>query len=458
MEILNPREQASLIWFVAIFGWLIWKANAWGALMGLLRSFFKPLLLTVVGLMALWVAASAWVLARLDFWDITNLKTTLIWFVAFALGWMFDVKRWEGDPGDMAKAAAREILGVTTVVTFLAETYTFNIWGELILVPIASFIVLMGTFAQGREGHEVVAKFFGALISIIGLSLLAYAVWRLFGDLRGFATPETGREFAVPALLSLLFIPFMYGVGVWNGYGEVSRRLAFPIKDPEVLASAKRRLLLWFGLDVSLMRRWARTLFKVETGTLADVRRAVLVMKSARRRELLKPHVPPEFGWSPYRAAKFLSGQGLKTGTYDPGYGEWSALSQSRLLTKSSLGDRLSYSISGTDEIATQLVLSFYADRLRKDDEETPDASIKALGDASTALLMKVFGTRIAEVSGDLTECPRRAVLDGVTVELLDDEGTKLVITHPLHRDPDDVIAEAILGKADTASAAVSDH
>ncbi len=457
MEILNPREQASLIWFVAVFGWLVWKAKAWGALMGLFRSFFKPLLLTVVSLMSLWVAASAWVLAHLGLWGITNLKTTLIWFVAFALGWMFDVKRWEGDPGEMAKAAAREVLGVTTVVTFLAETYTLNIWGELILVPMVSFIVLVATFAQGRDGHEAVAKFFGALVSIVGLSLMAYAIWRLFGDLRGFATPATGREFAVPALLSLLFIPFMYGVGVWNVYGEVSGRLTFSIKDPEVLASAKRRLPLWFGLDVSLMRRWARSLFKVETGTLADVRRAVLVMKSARRREILKPHVPHEFGWSPYRASKFLSGQGLEAGTYDPGYGEWSAHSQSRPLTKSSLGDRLSYSISGTDEIATQLVLSFFADRLRKDEEETPDTSIKALADASTALLMKVLGARFAEVSPDLTQGPRRAVLDGVTVELIEDEGTKLVITHPLHRNPDEVTTEAILRDASATSTVVPD-
>ncbi|MDI1281505.1 hypothetical protein [Brevundimonas sp.] len=436
MEILNPRELASLIWFVGVVGLLVWKAKAWGALLGLVRSFCKPIILTVIALMALWVASSIWVLARIDLWDIGNLKTSLIWFLAFALGWMFNVRRWEGDPSEMAKSMVREVLGVTTAVTFLAEFYTFNIWGELILVPVVSFIVLMATFAQGQEGHEIVAKVFGALVSIIGLSLLSYAAWRLFSDLRGFATPETGREFAVPALLSLLFIPFMYGLAVWNGYGEVSRVLYFTIKDPNVLAFAKRRLFLWFGLDVSLLRRWRVSLFRLETRTNADVRRTVLTMKAARRREIRKPHIPHEFGWSPYRAAKFLSKHDLNAGPYNPSYGEWSALAPSHYLTKSPIGDRLTYQVTGTEEIATKLTLTFFSDRLRKDDEDTPPSSIRALADASTALLMAVFDERFADVSRDLSNGARSTELDGVTVELVEDEGTKLIIRHPMYTGP----------------------
>jgi hypothetical protein len=379
---------------------------------------------------------------------LANLKTTLIWFFVFALGWMFNVKRWENDPGENAKAAFREVLAVTTFVTFFVEFYTFNLVGELIFVPFVSFIAIMAAVAQGNEEHRSVARLFNGLLMIIGFSLLGYAGWRLVSDLGGFATQDTGREFAVPGLLSLLFIPFIYAVGVWNMYGQVNRMMDFTVKTPAVADYARRRLFWWFWLDTKLLQRWRFALFKLDTDTFDDVQRSVLVMKGARRRERLKPPVPHEFGWSPHRARKFLAKHDLNAGTYDPSYGEWSALSPTRRLEDRTFIDTLRYQVTGTDEVATQLKLTFLRDSLRPEDEDTPDASIKALSNATTALLMAVFGVRFAEVSRDLTRGTRRAKLDGVTVELVEDEGTQVIIRHPRHLDPDDVIAEKVLRAA----------
>lgn len=448
MEILNPRELASLIWIGAVVGFLVWKAKAWSLLVGLVKSFFKPILLAVVFLMAVWVTISVWFLARFDLWELANLKTTLIWFFVFALGWMFNVKRWENDPSENAKAALREVLTVTTFVTFFVEFYTFNLIGELIFVPFVSFIAIMAAVAQGNEEHRSVAKLFNGLMMIIGFSLLGYAGWRLVSDLGGFATPDTGREFAVPGLLSLLFIPFMYAVGVWNIYGQVNRMMGFTVQTPAAADFARRRLFWWFWLDTKLLQRWRFALFKLDTETVDDVRRSVLILKGARRRERFKPHVPHEFGWSPYRAARFLAKLDLDARTYDPSYGEWSALSPTRRLEDGTFTDTLRYQITGTEEIATQLKLTFIRDRLRPEDEDTPDSSINALSNATTALLMAVFGARFAEVSRDLTRGTCRAELDGVTVELIENEGTQVIIRHPRHLDPDDVIAERVLRAA----------
>jgi hypothetical protein len=437
MEILNSRELASLIWFGIVSGLLIWKARAWGALKGVFRSFFKPVLLRVIATMVAWVAGSVWLLWRLDLWTLGNLKTTIFWFVAFAMGWMLNVKRWEGDPGESVKATLREVLGVTAFVTFFVEFYTFNLLGELIFVPVISFIVLLGTFAQGRKGHELVAKVLGGMTALIGWGLLAYAAWRLFSDLRGFATPENGREFAVPGLLSLLFLPFMYVLGVQNAYGEVSRALSFNLKDEPAFSYAKRRLPLWFGLDVALMRRWRVALFRLRPTTPEEVRRTVLLMKAARRRERFKPQVPLEFGWSPYRAAFLLSAEGLKAGPYNPDYnGGWLAASSRRELSDGVLGDALRYQVEGGEEIATKLTLTFTRDRLRPADEDTPQSSIDALKDAVVVLLVGVFGQHAQQVSQGLMSEAKRTVLDGVVVEFVEDEGTQLVIRHPLHIEP----------------------
>lgn len=435
MEILSSRETAIVIWTTLIFGWLIWKAKAWSLLGGIVRTFCKPIILRSVAMMGAYVALSVWLLATIGLWQLDSLKVTIIWFVMIALGWMFDLKRWEANPNDSARAALKDILSITTFVTFLAEFYTFHLAVELLLVPLVTFIMLISTFAQNRSGHELVAKVFGNLLAIVGCALLGYAVYRLIGDLRGFATVETGREFAVPALLSLLFIPFMYAFNIYAAYDIAFRTMPTRIKKGVAAPYALRRAVLSFGLDVELMRRWKTTLFIRGANTRADVDELIATMKAAKRREKNPPSVAPEEGWSPYAAISWLKDLGLEAPAYNPVYGwEWAASSPYRKLDGSVLGDRLSYHVRGNERAVTKLTLMLDRDRVSK---ETSNASLDTFAEALMALLAGALNEKAARAARGLKNKKRRTKEGFANIALSDSDFTiKLTITHQAHVEP----------------------
>lgn len=434
MDILSTREIALTVWTTLIFGWLFWKAKAWSLLYGLARTFCKPVILRSVAVMGAYVALSTWFLERIDLWEIANLKTTIIWFVTFALGWMFDMKRWEADPNDSVRTTLKEILSVTAFVTFLTEFYTFHLAIELVLAPVITFITLIGTFAQGRAGHELVAKTFGGLLAIFGFSLLGYAAYRLIGDLRGFATAETGREFAVPALLSLLFIPFMYVFNIYAAYDTAFRTLPMRTEKGDG-HYALRRAIVSFGTDVKLMRRWKTALHQLDVITRSDIAALIETMKAAKRREQNPPSVVPEDGWSPHAAIIWLKPLGLAAPAYNPIYGnEWGASSTYRKLDSAVMGDSLAYYVRGNEHAVTKLTLMLNRDRLSK---ETSKASLEAFSEALMALIGHALGEKAARAARGLKNKKHRTKEGFATLVLSDSDFTiKLTITHQAHVEP----------------------
>ncbi|WP_372786000.1 hypothetical protein [Phenylobacterium sp.] len=435
MEVLNTREIATVIWFAILLIWAVWKGNAWPALRGVARSFFKPILLRSIVAMAIYVAGSVWLLERLDLWRLANLKTTLVWFGTFVLGWMFDLKRWESDPDDTVKTTLRKLLSFTVIVTFVTEFYTFPLVAELVLVPVVVFISLMAGVAESKSETALVTRPFRGLLSLLGGVLLFYAAWRLVSDFKGFATASTGREFAVPALLSLLFLPFMYAFNVYSAYMMVAIILPIRLKASGVAGYAMRKAVLSFGLNVKLLRRWKAALFNLGAESREDVRRIVAMMQAAHLRERHPPPIPPEIGWPPQAAATWLSDKGLPTQGYNPQFAEWRANSAYRKLSQDVLGDSLTYTVSGAELAATQLTLTLNLDCQRS--SPTPQASLDAFADATLSLIVSAFGEKAIPALRGLKNRHRRTRQGLATAQLKETEDRlRLTITHRAHVEP----------------------
>lgn len=438
---LNGREIAILIWGVGLLGLVVLKASAWPALFGVFRAFWTPFILLPIGLMALYVEASVWALWRIGLWTTDNLKTTLVWFITFAVAWIFDTKRWEADPNQDAKVTLKEVLSVTVLVTFVTEFYTFNLIGELILVPAVSFIALLAGVAGLQERTRIVAKLFNGVLAVVGFSLLGFAAYRLLGDLRGFATAETGREFAVPGLLSLLFIPFMYVFNVWNAYSGVLRTMSISIKDEKVRRYARRRAFFWFGLNVGLLQRWRALLFRTRVDSIEALRRTVGTMKAARLREWEPPLVAATDGWSPHLAGQFLVSQELTPGPYNPSFGgEWSASSPYREFDSAILPDNLAYYITGTEDAATRLRIKLNVNS--PDDADGQERSRAAFFTASAMLITAAFGPegaslveRLDGTTGEKVEATHASLWFESEPFVRSGYSLMLTVEHNKHRD-----------------------
>lgn len=439
---LNGREQAILIWIAVLALIFLFKREIRTAFAGVVKAFLHPKILKwVFGLLALTVAtAFALHSARLgkeSLWEVANLKTTLVWVLTFAVVTMIDVNRVADEKGSFKKLA-RGAIAPTAWVVFLGTLNTFSVWIELALVPFVVFLGLLLVVAERDEKSAILVKPLQYLAALTALVMMGYSLYEIATDFGDFARAHTLREFVVPIVLTLAFVPFLFVMTVFMAYENafVSLKIRRP-DDKAVHRYALVRSILAFGGNKELLRRFQRDLVLHGEYDRQAVRDIIRRIKRLRKRELHPPAVPPETGWSPYVAGRFLEAEGLATRDYHDSIGDWFGESPTVKFGTGMFTDSLTYSIAGTEMAATRLKL-----RLNANVPGEPEASELKFWETARSLLGKVLDAgeverAIAALKGPKGRYPS---VSGLTVTVgRDDWGDKrfggyerrLTIRHP---------------------------
>lgn len=386
MEI-NSREIAILLWSGGLLLWASWKSkDLRKSLGGVLRAVSHHKILIPCAIAGAYAAACVILLWKFGFWESANLKTTLLWLLTFAFVTMGEVVQSEHGVKKL-KAVVKDTLSATAVVLFIGEFHTFPLWAELLLVPSLVVVGLMLAMAERMPEHTIVLKPLRFIQSAAGLSILGYSLLRIAQDMGGFATVTTGREFAVPILLSLMFLPFLYGLMLYAAYENAAVRLRFSMKDGPLGRYAFWRGLISFRTDIDLFRRFVRDLGLHDVDDQPTVNRMIRDLRNLKQRESNPPAVPWSLGWSPYQAAAFLSAHDLATKDYHRSFGGWWAESPMKRIGGGLFHDHLTYRIFGNEEAATRLKLVLNANL-----PGTPDQSDAAFQLTALALTEKALG------------------------------------------------------------------
>ena len=87
---LNNREIAFLVWAAVFIGYTSRKKTTREAFGGLIRAFLNLKIVGSLVLMAVWIGLCVYALASIEWWNLENLKSTLVWSVTFAFVTMLD--------------------------------------------------------------------------------------------------------------------------------------------------------------------------------------------------------------------------------------------------------------------------------------------------------------------------------------------------------------------------------
>lgn len=356
---LNNREIASLVWFaIAVFAFGLMPQGR-TAMGNVLKAFLQPILLAALAVATLWIGGCVALMAREGFWELANLKTTIVWAATFAFVTMFDVDS-IGKPGFTDKVV-RDTINATAVVVFVAEFATFSLMGELVFVPFLVFLSLLRAVAATKPELAVVRKLLDGLAVLVGVGLLAYSVYRIAQEFSEFAQRSTALEFTVPILLSLLFLPFIFVFGLWVTYERVFSAFIYAVPDPQLRRYAQWRGLLAFGVDLEGLDRWRNALVRIRPATRGDLDVSIIGIRAAQGREKTPSAVAAESGWSPYIAKAFLEAQGLRTNAWqDLGDEEWSCSAPLLDIDDGLMANRLGYYLLGDAIVARRLRLKLY--------------------------------------------------------------------------------------------------
>lgn len=354
---LTNREIATLIWLAIFIAGACAIPTVRQGLGVVFRILFGRPILGVLISAFFYIAVCIFALAGLNLWELENVKTTLFWVFSFAFLSVIDFKRLMEDRM-FFRNVLREILSLTVILVFLADSYTFGLIAELAIIPIAAALALVQAMPAKKLEEQRLRGCVSNLLALLGLGYLARSAYQAYAEWADFATISTARDFAIPILLSLMFLPFLYWLRLRATYEQVFVGLNFAISDKKLLAYARLRSVLAFRQNLDLLKRWRRMMLVERPTTKQAIKDSFQELRRLRRIEQDPPLVPPEDGWSPYAARKFLESEGIETDDYHRSFDdEWRCSSSPVKVAEGVFEPTVTYYVSGSADTATELAL-----------------------------------------------------------------------------------------------------
>lgn len=353
---LDNREIAFLTWFVLMAGSTLWRTRHSEAPRDLLRLPFKRPIVCLFGALACYVVACVWLLSVPGWWQWSNLKPTLLWTAGFALVAVFNYEKAESGKSYW-RATILEAVGITAFLSFISSSYTFGLLAELVIAFAVIVLVVLNVITERDGKLESVHNLALVLLILVSLLMLGYSSYRIVAGFGDFATSQTARELALPILLTVMFLPFLYGLYVFAIYDKVYKSFNYSIKDPVLRKYARRRLVAGFGLDTAGLEKWRRHVVMFKPQNKAEIDDSIREIRQARRREKRPYRVRPALGWLPNHATHFLSSAGLLTNDYHRGPQGWWANSGYLDLGEDLFPSNVAYYVEGDEFVVSKLKL-----------------------------------------------------------------------------------------------------
>lgn len=244
MNLFNNREIATAIWLLVIFILMLFNRDIRKSFLDVFKkAFFDIKILSSIFFMIAYTAGIVFVLYQINSWNISLLKDTVVWFCFTAIVVCFNLVTSETDQNLFRKVIV-DTIKIVIIIEFIVNTYTFSLVGELVLIPVVTFIVILGVFAKTDEKNSSVAKLTNGLLIIIGIVILIFVISNVVSDYKNFVSLDTLRKFLLPPLLTILFLPFIYFMILFTAYDDLFNQLNLGYeKSKKLKRYAKRKII-----------------------------------------------------------------------------------------------------------------------------------------------------------------------------------------------------------------------
>jgi hypothetical protein len=176
---------------------------------------------------------------------------------------------------------------------------------------------------------------------------------------REAASLANALEFAIPVLLSIGFLPFLYVWRAYAAYNDVFVTLSVFGLEKGLVPYARWLALTRIGDDLALLERWRRTIQQSRPANRQELKHSLTALLALKVREASPPVVPAEHGWSPYLAMQFMSDLSFDTGHYHCAYDdEWFASSPMREIGNAfPFANNIAFYVEGSEHAANVVKL-----------------------------------------------------------------------------------------------------
>ncbi|MBL4675863.1 MAG: hypothetical protein JKY70_06620 [Mucilaginibacter sp.] len=361
IDALSSREMALAIWIMIALVAILFKRSMRDDFGKLLRSLFVWNLMSWLIAMAIYISGFIYLFYRVGLWTSDLLKDTVFFILFSATVGMFKANKISEDKHFFLEML-KDNLKLGILMEFLVGQYTFDLWVELLIVPITMLLAGMQAFSKNDPKYAQVNKLINNIWYLFGAIVIYHLVDSVIGHFHELLSLAILRQILLVTNLTLVFIPFLYVLSLRMVYEEQFVLLSFKLHDKKLLRFAKRQAILKFRTDLQGLKRWVSRWNLSHPLTQEEILITIGAFREQQKLEKHPPVVSPPDGWSPYAAKDWLPDEKLKPAYYDPAYLEkWSARSTNLKLDKDWSGNGIAYSVTGTRLAADQLELRLAA-------------------------------------------------------------------------------------------------
>ena len=209
---LDARETAATVWAALILGYVAVKSSGFrSSVLSLLKIIFGSILGGLLAVAAAYMTGVVWLLQVIGYWDCPMAKTTVFWFVGTGLVTAFSTKRKDGY---FFRLVVRNF-SAAAIVAYFMNIHPFSLYVWLALFPIVLLLVGSQALAEVDTQYAAAKKPTEALLTVIALAALAFSLAYVVGHLTTLTTGETGKEFFLPFVLTVCFVPLLYAMALF---------------------------------------------------------------------------------------------------------------------------------------------------------------------------------------------------------------------------------------------------
>jgi hypothetical protein len=162
------------------------------------------------------------------------------------------------------------------------------------MLPALVFLTLLiavGEHQTEKPGIPQVLNLLRGLQTIAGLIILGFSYWLVAGRVTEFWSLNTLREFGLPLLLWLMFVPFIFLLAVYMTYEEAFIHLQARPKQASIVRYARWQALLAFGWNIDGVKRLVRDMRGRDIADKQGVKDAIWEIKRLLKIEKNPPIV-----------------------------------------------------------------------------------------------------------------------------------------------------------------------
>ncbi|GEM_PF-5581890 len=253
----SSRELASVAWGSLLLLVVLRSKVLREGLFAVFKVIFTRPIIKWSSLMITYVCLICYLFNQLGMWRLPDIKPTFLWLISAGLYMVYRSVKETPSPAALVGGIFREGFNIAVILEFLVSKYTFSIYLELVLVPVAFFLIFISSPSKTDDPRAKLAvNFANSALSWIGLFLLVRSLVIVVTELSDFWSFQTAHAFLLPMALSLSFLPFLWIVLTHTAYGHVFMRLGVFSKSLEKTTCLKFWMFWEFGFRYYEVWNW----------------------------------------------------------------------------------------------------------------------------------------------------------------------------------------------------------